>query len=137
MKYPYSSPNFGFFYLVRAMFNSKHSAERRLKDYFSSLSGKKFILITNSCRTALFLTYQAMNTSGEVITSPLTCKVAIDPIVEAGCEPVFADINPGDLNINPADIEHRITPDTRALQIIHFGGISCKMDEIQRIEKKT
>lgn len=136
MKYPYSSPNFGFFDLVRAMLISHSSAERRLKDYFSALTGKKYILITNSCRTALHLTYKSSDIAGEVITSPLTCKVAIDPIVEAGFVPVFADINLGDLNIKPADIEHRITSATRAIQAIHLGGVSCKMDEIHRIAKK-
>jgi dTDP-4-amino-4,6-dideoxygalactose transaminase len=136
MKYPYSSPNFGFFDLVRAMLISHSSAERRLKEYFSTLTGKKYILITNSCRTALHLTYKVDNATGEIISSPLTCKVAIDPIVEAGFVPVFADIHLGDLNINPADIEHRITSATRAIQVIHLGGISCKMDEIHRIAKK-
>jgi dTDP-4-amino-4,6-dideoxygalactose transaminase len=136
MKYPYSSPNFGFFDLVRAILISIPSAERRLKDYFSALTGKKYILITNSCRTALYLTYKVANATGEIISSPLTCKVAIDPIVEAGFVPVFADINIGDLNINPADIEHRISSDTKAIQVIHLGGVSCKMDEIHRIAKK-
>jgi dTDP-4-amino-4,6-dideoxygalactose transaminase len=136
MKYPYSSPNFGFFDLVRAMLISIPSAERRLKDYFSALTGKKYVLITNSCRTALYLTYKASDTAGEVITSPLSCKVAIDPIVEAGFKPLFVDINLGDLNINPLDIEHRISSDTQAIQVIHLGGVSCKMDEIHRIAKK-
>lgn len=136
MRFPYSSPNFSFFDFVSAMLVSSASAERRLIDYFSTLSGKKNILITNSCRTALYLTYKAMNTSGEVITSPLTCKVAIDPIVEVGLKPVSADVDPRDLNINPSDIEHRITDTTRVIQAIHLGGVSCKLDDIYRIAKK-
>lgn len=136
MKYPYSSPNFGFADFFRSLVLPAQVAEQRLKSYFSSLTGKKYILLTNSCRTALYLAYKATGISGEVITSPLTCKVAIDPIVEAGCKPVFADIDAGDLNINPSDIEHRINPETNAIQAIHLGGVACKMDKIRRIAEK-
>lgn len=136
MKYPYSSPNFGFADLLRSLVLTAHVAEQRIKSYFSSLTGKKYILLTNSCRTALYLAYKATGISGEVITSPLTCKVAIDPMVEAGFKPVFADIDVGDLNINPSDIEHRIANETKAIQAIHLGGVACKMDEIKRIAEQ-
>lgn len=136
MIYPYSSPNFGFIGFFRAILISNSLAERMLKNYFMALTGKKYILITNSCRTALYLSYNAFNKNGEVITSPLTCKVAIDPIVEAKYKPIFADIDPDNLNINPADIEHRITPATTAIQLIHLGGVHCKVDEIKQIARK-
>jgi len=136
MKYPYSSPNFSIADLLRALVLPHCLAEQRLKAYFSSLTGKKYILLTNSCRTALYLSYKAAGLGGEVITTPLTCKVAIDPIEEAGYKPVFADISMGDLNINPSDIEHRINPETKAIQAIHLGGVACKMDEIKRISEK-
>ena len=83
----------------------------------------------------MYLAYKAIDSTGEVITSPLTCKVAIDPIVESGNKPIFADINTGDLNINPLDIEDRINKNTIAIQTIHLGGISCEMDEIRKIAK--
>lgn len=137
MKYPYYNPNLNIGTVFKAFFFSTKRAEIKIKNYFSKLTWKKYILITNSCRTALYLAYKAIDMEGEVITSPLTCKVAIDPIVESGNNPVFADINIGDLNIKPDDIEHRITPKTMAIQAIHLGGVSCDMDFISQVAKRN
>jgi len=130
MKFPYSNPNLRLTDLIRGLLIRENVAEIQIKKYFSDLTGKRYVLLTNSCRTALYLTYKSLGMTGEIITSPLTCKVAIDPIIESGNMPVYADIDPGDLNINPSDIEHRINENTRAIQVIHLGGISCHMDSI-------
>lgn len=137
MKYPYYNPNLHLSVLLRALFTSKAKAENRINDFFKKLTGKKYILITNSCRTALYLSYKAIEKQGEVITSPLTCKVAIDPVEESGNRPFYADIREGDLNINPNDIEHRINEKTIAIQAIHLGGVSCDMYSIREIAKKN
>lgn len=136
MKYPYYNPNLPLSVLIKALFTSKAKAENRIKNYFKSLTGKKYILLTNSCRSALYLSYKAIEQQGEVITSPLTCKVAIDPIEESGNNPVYADIREDDLNMNPDDIEHRITKKTAAVKAIHLGGVSCEMDSINEIAKR-
>jgi len=135
MRYPYYNPNLRLAVASRALLMSKYKAEASIKKYFSQLTGKKHILITNSCRTALYLAYKAIGRQGEVITSPLTCKASIDPIEESKNTPVFADVNQGDLNINSDDIQHRITEKTIAIQAIHLGGVSCDMDRINRIGK--
>jgi len=137
MKYPYYNPNLTFPVLFNALFKSSAIAEQEIKNYFHQLTGKKYILITNSCRTALYLTYKTIEEQGEVITSPLTCKVAIDPVTESGLKPVFADIKTEDLIINPDDIEHRITKKTKAIQAIHLGGVSCNMNNINGIAQKN
>lgn len=137
MKYPYYNPNLHLSVFFKALFTSKAKAENRIKDYFKSLTGKKYILITNSCRTALYLSYMALDRQGEVITSPLTCKVAIDPVEESGNRPFYGDIREGDLNINPNDIGHRINEKTVAIQAIHLGGVSCNMDSINDIARKN
>ncbi len=136
MNIPYSSPNLRAVDFFCSLFISSGVADKKIKGYFSELTRKKHIVITNSCRSALYLAYIALRKQGEVITSPLTCKVAIDPIVESGNKPVFADISPGDLNIRPDDIEHRITDKTVAIQAIHLGGISCDMEKIMTIARK-
>ena len=136
MKIPYASPNLGIIDFISSLFISGRAANDKIETYFSDLTGKKHILITNSCRSALFLAYTVISAKGEVITSPLTCKVAIDPIIEAGNTPVFADISMGDLNIRPGDIEHRINDKTIAIQAIHLGGVSCDMEQILPIAQK-
>jgi len=137
MKVPYASPNLRSGDVARAFFLSKTDAEKRIKQYFRELTGKRHVLITNSCRTALFLAYCALDVNGEVITSPLTCRVAIDPIIESGNTPVFADICLKDLCIKPDDIQGRITGSTMAIQAIHLGGISCDMVRIIDVARKN
>lgn len=136
MVIPYYNPNLRILDVIKACLINKTKAENRIKSYFSELTGKRFILLTNSCRTALYLAYQSIEKNGEVITSPLTCKVAIDPIEKAGNTPVFADILPGNLNINPLDIEKRITDKTIAIQPIHLGGVSCDIGCIIQIAER-
>jgi dTDP-4-amino-4,6-dideoxygalactose transaminase len=137
MRFPYYSPNFGLLDLLRVLFTSATKAEGAILEYYKQITGKNYAFLTNSCRTALYLAYQALGKQGEVITSPLTCKVAIDPIVESGNKPIYADITIDDLNINPKDIENRITNNTIAIQAIHLGGVSCNMDRIGDIAMRS
>ena len=116
--------------MVRALTSHETNAEKKIKQHFRQMTGKRHVLITNSCRTALFLAYCALGIKGEVITSPLTCKVAIHPITESGNIPIFADVRLGDLCIQPEDITNRVTRKTIAIQAIHLGGVSCEMDKI-------
>jgi dTDP-4-amino-4,6-dideoxygalactose transaminase len=122
--------------LLKSVFTSKKDARKNITSFFKKLTDKKYILITNSCRSALYLAYTSIDKTGEVITSPLTCKVAIDPVDESNNQPVFADVKLDDLTLNSDDIEHRITNNTIAVQAIHLGGISCDMDKIIKIAQK-
>lgn len=137
MRYQYSNPNLRFIDLLSALVLKESVAEEKICKYFSGITGKRYILLTNSCRTALFLAYKAIGKKGDVITTPLTCKAAIDPITETGNSPVFADIDPGNLNIDPDDIEHRITGKTISIQVIHFGGVASNMEKISDIAIKN
>lgn len=136
IRYPYYTPNFGFRDLVQAFFISSSRAESALLEYFRKLTGKKYILITNSCRTALYLAWKCLDEKSEVITSPLTCKVAIDPINEAGQKVVYADISLVDLNLNVKSVAEKISPHTVGIQAIHLGGTPCKMDELKELATK-
>jgi len=133
MKFPYYSPNLGFNDILKALFMKESRADIMLKKYFRELTGKKYILITNSCRSALYLAYKSIGRTGEVITSPLTCKVAIDPILESENRVVYADITIPDLTVSPEDILHKLGKETIAIQAIHLGGIPCDMQKIRAI----
>jgi len=135
MRYPYYNPNLNLTLAIKAIFVSKKKARESIVTYFKKITNKEYVLITNSCRTALYLAYNSIKDTGEVITSPLTCKVAIDPIIESGNKPVFTDVNIGDLNIKVEDIEQLITKHTIAIQAIHLGGVSCDMSKINAIAR--
>lgn len=72
----------------------------------------------------------------EVISTPFTFIATNTAILEQGAKPVFADIKYDDLNIDPKSIKSKITPKTKAIMIVHYGGNSCDLDEIRKIGQK-
>lgn len=111
----------------------KHNLlESKLKDY---LSVENISLFTNG-HNALELCLQAMNLSGEVITTPFTFASTTHAIVRNGLTPVFCDINPIDYTIDVTKIESLITDKTTAIVPVHVYGHVCNIEEIERIAKK-
>lgn len=70
---------------------------------------------------------------GEVITTPFTFASTTHAIVRKGLTPVFADVNPENLTLDPASIERMITPRTCAIVPVHVYGNLCDVDAIQKI----
>lgn len=85
----------------------------------------------NSCTGALHIALAALGVQSgdEVITSPLTFCSTVNVVVHLGGRPVLADVGE-DLNIDPVEVERRITPRTRVLLPVHYGGQPCRMDAI-------
>ncbi len=86
---------------------------------------------TAALRTALAVL--GVGPGDEVISTPYTFIATNTAGLEQGARPVFADINYDDLNINPQSIEKQITPKTKAIMIVHYGGNPCDLDEIRAI----
>jgi perosamine synthetase len=72
----------------------------------------------------------------EVICPSMTYWASAVPVLTLGGTVNFADIDPLTLCIDPADIEHRIGPRTKAIVVVHYGGYPCSMDTIVAIAKK-
>lgn len=72
----------------------------------------------------------------EVISTPFTFIATNTAILEQGAKPVFADIKYEDLNIDPTSIEKKITPKTKAIMVVHYGGNPVDLDEIRKIARK-
>lgn len=105
---------------------------------FLNYKDAKFAAAVNSCTAALHLSLVAAGLSegDEVITTPLTFCATVNSIIHAGATPVLADIDPESMNIDPKEIEKKITSKTKALVIVHFAGRPCEMDEILAITRK-
>ena len=106
--------------------------ERRLADY---LGVKNIILVANGS-FALQLAYKALALEGEVITTPFSFAATTSTLAWEGLKPVFADINSETFNIDPAQIEAQINPNTSAIVPVHVFGNPCDVDAIQAIADK-
>ncbi|MBB6632573.1 DegT/DnrJ/EryC1/StrS family aminotransferase [Cohnella thailandensis] len=85
---------------------------------------------------ALMAASRALDLEGEVITTPFTFAATPHSLVWNNLTPVFCDINPVDLTINPARIEEMITPRTSAIMGVHVYGNPCDVVKIQEIADK-
>lgn len=106
--------------------------EQRLKEH---LGVKHLILVANGS-LALQVAYQALNLTGEVITTPFSFAATTNTLLWEGLTPVFADINPNTFNIDPKLIEAQITANTSAILPVHVFGNPCEVEAIQAIANK-
>jgi dTDP-4-amino-4,6-dideoxygalactose transaminase len=106
---------------------------------FSAYVGAKHALAVTNCTAALHMACMAigLGSGDEVILPALTFVATANAVRYTGATPVFADvISEYNLNISPESIEQRITPRTRAIIVVHYGGYPCDMPRIMDIAKK-
>jgi dTDP-4-amino-4,6-dideoxygalactose transaminase len=133
---PFNKPVFGiseFKSFLKGFFNDNITS--RFEEDFSRYIKRKFALFTSSGRSALYLTYKSLKLDGEIIVAPLTCSIAIMPLICAGLKPYFVDIDSETFNIDPEKINEAITKKTVGIQVIHIGGNPCDMRPIQELAK--
>ena len=108
--------------------------ERTLAAY----TGAAHCVAVNSCTAALHLALEAIGVGAgdEVITSPITFASTANVIVHRGATPVFVDVEPDTLNLDPALLESAMTPRTRAIIPVDFAGQPCELDEIIAIARR-
>lgn len=105
---------------------------------FARYIGVKHAIAMNSCTAALHLAMKVMDIEGgEVITTPMTFISTNHAILYNNARPVFADIEKDTLNIDPEDIERKVTSRTKAIVVVHYGGHACDMDRIMSIARKN
>ncbi|MDO9262571.1 MAG: DegT/DnrJ/EryC1/StrS family aminotransferase [Desulfosalsimonadaceae bacterium] len=110
----------------------------RFEQEFAAYKGEKYAVALNSCTAALHLSILAAGIcpGDEVITTPMTFCATVNAIIHAGATPVLADIDPLTMNIDPNQIESKITSKTKAVLPVHFAGRICEMDDICDIAQR-
>jgi dTDP-4-amino-4,6-dideoxygalactose transaminase len=103
--------------------------EQQLCDY---LGVKQIALFTNAT-IGLVTALQALRITGEVITTPYSFVATAHSLLWNGIKPVFVDIDPITLNLDPDKIEAAITPQTTAIMPVHCYGHPCDVERIQAI----
>jgi dTDP-4-amino-4,6-dideoxygalactose transaminase len=108
--------------------------EKELISYTNATDG----VIVNSCTAALHLALilRGVKPGDEIITTPLTFAATANTILMMGAIPVFVDIKRDTLNIDETKIAAAITPRTKGIVVVHFGGLPCDMKKINAIAKK-
>lgn len=107
--------------------------ESSLQSYLNSSA--KPLAVSNGT-IAIQLELKAMGISGEVITTPFSYIATTSSLIWENCTPVFVDIEPDHLTINPKLIEERITENTQAILATHVFGNPCDTEAIEAIAEK-
>lgn len=110
-----------------------------LEQMFIDMWGVKYAVSMSNCTDSLHVACMVcgFGPGDEVICPSLTFAASCNCIRYVGATPVFADIvGPDHINIDPADIERKITPKTKGIVVVHMAGFPAKMDEIMAIACK-
>lgn len=102
----------------------------------SRLGLPSFVAVSNGT-VAIQMAIKALGLKGEIITTPFTWVATLSAIQWEGCSPVFCDIDPETLNIDPRSIESLITDETVAIMPVHVFGNPCDVHAIQAIAERN
>jgi len=110
----------------------------QFEENFRNYKGASHAVAVNSCTAALHLSMLAagLKAGDEVITTAMTFCATVNSIIHAGLTPVLTDIDPHTMNIEPEQVEVKITSKTRGILPVHFAGRACNMDAIMKIAEK-
>lgn len=105
---------------------------------FAAYQGASHGIAVTGGTAALELALRALGVGpgNEVITSPYTFVATASAILKVGARPVFADVEPGTLNLDARSVEAKITSRSRAVMPVHIGGCPANMDTINAIARR-
>jgi dTDP-4-amino-4,6-dideoxygalactose transaminase len=111
---------------------------RRATDLLTSLTDARSALLTTSCTHALEMTALLLDLrpGDEVIMPSFTFVSTANAYVLRGAVPVFVDCRPDTLNIDERAVEAAVTVRTKAIVVVHYGGVACEMDAIGKVAER-
>jgi len=135
---PYLPPLEEFYPYLQQIWDSKVLTNcgpfhQQLEQALCAHLGVKHLALFTNATIALVTALQAMRITGEVITTPYSFVATAHSLLWNGIKPVFVDIDPDTLNLDPAKIESAITPQTTAIMPVHVYGHPCDVNAIQKI----
>ncbi len=126
-------------YIGQAIANGQISGDglftKKCHAFLEQEIGVTKALLTTSCTHALEMTALLLDIQpgDEIIVPSFTFVSTVNAFVLRGARPVFIDIRPDTLNMDESQLERLITPHTKAIAPMHYAGIGCEMDAINRI----
>lgn len=110
--------------------------EQMLRSHFNY----QYINTVNSCTSGLELVVQMIknnDTDCEIISTPLTCTATNFAILSRGAKIKWADINPNTCNIDLDDVARKITANTKAIMVVHWGGYPVDLEKLRKIQHQA
>jgi dTDP-4-amino-4,6-dideoxygalactose transaminase len=144
-KVPFNKPFIAgkeLYYIAQAVTYGQLAGDGRFTRSCAQLLERRFgiprVLLTPSCTAALEMAAQLCELApgDEVLMPSFTFVSTASAVARLGARPVFADIRPDTLNIDEARIEEAITPRTKAIFVVHYAGVGCRMDRIMQIARR-
>ena len=109
------------------------------EEKFASMLHAKHAVALSNCTVSLHLALKLADVQAgdEVICPSLTFVATVNSIRYVDATPVFSDVTSyEDITIDPKDIRRKITPKTKAIMVMHYGGFACDMDKIMQIAQE-
>lgn len=106
---------------------------QQLEEALCNYLGVKHLALFTNATIALITALQALRITGEVITTPYSFVATAHSLLWNGIKPVFVDVDPNTLNLDPTKIEAAITPHTTAIMPVHVYGHPCNVEAIQSV----
>ncbi|MDL2307304.1 DegT/DnrJ/EryC1/StrS family aminotransferase [Desulfovibrio sp. OttesenSCG-928-C06] len=138
---PYLPPKEEFLKRIEQIYDARYLTNQgplldELEGGLRDFLGVRHLQMVSNGTTALQLAIHMLDLRGkEVITTPYTYVASVSSLLWEGARPVFADIEPDGFNIDPAEIEKAITPDTAAILGVHVYGLPCRVEAIEEIAR--
>ncbi len=135
---PYLPPLDDFLPYLEEIWSSKvltngGPMHKKLEAALCEYLGVDHVALFTNGTIALVTALQALRITGEVITTPYSFVATAHSLLWNGIKPVFVDIDPDTLNLDPEKIEAAITPQTTAIMPVHCYGNPCNVEAIQKI----
>jgi len=115
--------------------------EKQLKDYFSN----PFVLTLNSATSGLFLalhilkapsqSWPGLQPGDEILTPALTCTATNWPVLANGLRIKWVDCDPKTANISIPDLKSKLSPNTKVIQFVHWGGSPVDLDDVESVQQ--
>lgn len=121
--------------VLKSDFLTQGPAVNRFENKIREITGARYCVAVSNATAGLHIAVQALNLpeDSEGITTPNTFLASANCFLYNKLKPVFADINPDTYNIDPNQIEKKITVNTKVIIPVHFAGLACDMERIKNI----
>lgn len=108
---------------------------RRVEQQLARLTGAPAVLLTSSATSAMEIGLQVigLGPGDEVLMPSFAFPSQAGAVLALGARPVFCDVHPDTLNLDPDDAERRVTERTKTILPVHYAGIACDMDALGRL----